>query len=503
MEYFNQEEDGFEKIVDLEAKEKYETMIRADQRKTNWTSVAIIGILAFTVGLVMAYFILQSSSNTIRSVEDDEFRDFLLVLNELENNHYFFDDETDLIRGAIDGMIAATGDFYTNYFTLSDFEGAMTHLRESFYGIGAEVTVINGDATIVAPMPGSPAESYGVLPGDVVISVDGEDVREENLSAVIDRIRGEYGTVVTLGILRSGSDFLYISITRGRILNETVITSILEVDGSRIGLLRVTTFGEATLRDFRNGIEELEAAGIDGLIVDLRNNGGGYLNAVNGMVSYLLPSGLTITSATDREGNVTTHNTRGDNNSRLDVEIITIINGGSASASEIFAAAMKESGGFEVLGTTSFGKGTVQQSRPITHESVLQLTIQAWRTPHGNLIEGYGVEPTIYVEPSEFLFIPQVHLGDEDILSFDMVHSGVMSAQLILELLGYDVLRTDGYFDVSTVEAIELFQQENELDITGDINGLTATALTMALREVARDPMQDNQILAALEWLMR
>ena len=472
------------------------------RKRVSWLAILSIAILAFTAGLVVTYALFELERTVaLGSLDEaDEFTDFLLVLNELENSHYFFDNDNDLIRGAIDGMIASTGDNYTNFFSLSDFEGAMTHLRETFYSIGAEVTTINGDTTIVTPMPGSPAENYGILPGDVVLSVDDEDVRDENLSDVINRIRGEYGTVVKLGILRAGSDFIYIDVTRGQITNYTVTTDIFESDGKRIGFLRVSTFGEATLRDFKNAIDELEEEDIDGLIVDLRNNSGGYLTAVTGMVSYLLPSDLPITSAVDREGRETPHYTSGGSSHRLDVDILTLINGGSASASEIFAAAMIESGGYDVIGTTSFGKGTVQQSRPIRDDGMLQMTIQVWKTPDGNLIEGYGVEPTIYVEASEFVGILQVNLGDEDVLVYDMVHSGVKSAQEILDTVGYEVDRKDGFFDSSTVLALEEFQADNNLEVTGEIDSATASALTMALRDKVRNPLYDDQIQAAIEW---
>ena len=472
----------------------------ASRKRISWLAILSVAVLAFTAGIVVTYVLFALERTVVHGSLDDEFGDLLLVLEELENSHYFFDEEVDLVRGAIDGMISETGDSYTNFFLVSEFENAMGHLRETFYGIGAEVTTINGDTTIVTPMRDSPAEYYGVLPGDVVLSVDGEDVRDEELRDVISKIRGEYGTVVTLGILRAGSDFIYIDVTRGRIVNETVTTDILEADGKTIGLLRVSTFGEATLQHFRDAIGELEEAGIDGLIVDMRNNAGGYLTAVTGMISYLLPGELLITSAVDRDGEETTHYTSGDSSTRLNVDIVTLINGGSASASEIFAAAMIESGGFEVIGTTSFGKGTVQQSRPIGDDGMLQMTIQVWKTPNGNLIEGYGVEPTIYVEASEITGILQVNLGEEDVLVYDMVHAGVMSAQQILDALGYDVARTDGFFDSATVDALREFQASNDLEVTGEINGLTASTLSMALRELVRDPEYDAQIQAAIEW---
>ena len=467
----------------------------------NWLAIVAVAIAFFTIGIIASYAIFNVGNPNFASnqSDDENLNEFLRVLHELENNHYFFDTETNLIHGAINGMIAATGDSYTNFFLLDAFENAMGHLRESFYGIGAEVTTINGAATIVTPMHGSPAEAAGVMPGDVVVSVDNEDVRDYNLNEVIGRIRGVYGTQVALGIIRGGSDLIEIVVTRGRIINETVTTDILEQDDQRIGLIRVSTFGTATLPDFRAGIEELDEAGIDGLIVDLRNNSGGYLNTVVGMISYLLPSELPITSAIDRDGSAQTHVTRGSSDFRLDVPIVTLINGGSASASEIFAAAMIESGGFDVVGTTSFGKGSVQTTRPISDNSVLQLTIQAFYSPAGNQIDGVGVEPTVHVEPADFMRILQINLGGLYVLEYDMVHSGIMSAQQTLQALGYEVDRTDGYFDASTIEAVRQFQAANDLAVTGQIRAADATALSMALRGLARDPNHDTQIQAAIE----
>lgn len=475
--------------------------IQTVKKANNWLGIGAIAIFFFTVGIVVSYaiFDIGGSSNQPFQTQEEDLTEFFRVLHELENNHYFFNPENDLIRGAIDGMIAATGDSYTNFFNRSDFDNAMSHLQVSFYGIGAEVTTINGAPTIVTPMIGSPAEAAGVMPGDVVLSVDGYDISNYNLGEVINRIRGEYGTNVTLGILRSGTDQFDIVVTRGRIINETVTADILELDGQNIGLLRVSTFGAATLQDFRTGVSELEDYGIDGLIIDLRNNSGGYLNAVVGMISYLLPSGVPITSVVDRDGNATIHSTRGASENRLEVPIVTLINGGSASASEIFAAAMIESGGFEVVGTTSFGKGSVQTPRPVSEDGVLQLTIQAFLSPVGNQIDGYGVTPTIYVEASDFLYILQINLGGEDVLVYDMVHNGIRSTQQILNALGFNVDRTDGYFDSSTVEALRLFQVANNLPVTGEISADDATALSIALRDLARNPEYDAQIQAALE----
>ena len=483
---------------DVEMIEAEAVMNGMEKERGNWLPTVMTLLAA---GLSAYYFLLISGSGR-NSEDDSRFDEFFQVFDMIRDDHYFFDgDEEALILGATEGLIAAVGDSYTNFFSLSDFENAMSHLGESFYGIGAEVTTINDETVIVAPFPDSPAENYGIMAGDVVVSIDGDDVRELSLNETINKIRGPLDSVVNIGVTREGvSGVVYVDVTRGQIMQETVRTQIFEENGNIIGYLQVTTFGEATFRDFVAGIAYLEDADIDSLVVDVRNNSGGYLNAVNQMVDYLLPGGKTITSVVDRTGNEHSHLTS-ERQPGKDFEIVTLINGGSASASEIFAAAMIESGGFEVVGTNSFGKGTVQESRRIGSDKMLQMTVREWLTPDGNTINEVGVAPTIEVEPPVFYTFPQVHLGGLDRLEYDMVHVAVLNAQNILDIIGYNVDRTDGYFDESTVQAVRTFQQNNDLEVTGHIDGQTASRLTMALRDKIRNSDYDTQLLAAIELL--
>jgi len=470
-------------------------------KKVNKVYVVIILVtflLTFPLGFVSYYFV----GGTGTRAHDARFSDFFRVFDAITDNHYFFDgDDAALIMGATEGLVAAVGDPYSRFFSLSDFESTMSHLQGSFYGIGAEVTTINGEHVIVSPFPDSPAENYGVLPGDIVHEVDGDDVTSLTLNETIGLIRGQEGTVVTLGLARDGmSQLIHIEVTRGRIAQQSVVSRIYEEDGATIGYVQVTVFGESTHREFVDAIAELEEAGIDSLIVDLRNNSGGYLNAVVSMLDHLLPPDVLITTAESREGSEDEFRTT-DRGPGKDYPILTLINGGSASASEIFAAAMIESGGFDVLGTTSFGKGTVQQSRGIGNDGMLQMTTQVWLTPDGNLINDHGVTPTIYVEAPEFFSYAQVFLGDLDYLEYDMVHIAIQHAQQILNTLGYDVARTDGYFDQSTQSAVRAFQEGYDLDATGVIDGTTARAITMALRNRIRNSSYDTQLQAAIEFL--
>ena len=467
----------------------------------------ILAILSFIFGVmvtsVLTLMFLPVRGRTIVSPSNyGEIEAITQVYELLTSRHYFYEGDSEaLINGAIEGMIRALDDPYSSHFTIPDFEQSMGHLDESFSGIGSEVMSVNGYSIIVAPMPNSPSEEAGILANDVIIEVDGRNVVGEPLQYVISLIRGPVGTEVTLGIQREGQpELIQFEITRAEILQESVRADLILTEGTAIGYLQVTTFGESTYRDFVKAIEELEDQGMEALIIDLRNNSGGYLGAVVRMVDYLLPEGKNITTITSRDGGRTDRRTTGQSPGKT-YPIVTLINGGSASASEIFAAAMKEAGGQEVIGTTSYGKGTVQESINIDGNSILQLTIQAWLTSDGNWINGVGVQPTIEVEAPDFYSFFQVFLEADTILEYDMVHNAVANAQNILKALGYDVRRTDGFFDQSTLAAVEAFQEDQDLEVTGIIESRTARALTMALREKVRNRDYDTQLQEAIRLL--
>lgn len=289
-------------------------------------------------------------------------------------------------------MISSLDDPHSTYFTMSDYENFVEHLEETYSGIGCEVTSINGYTMIVSPFPDSPADEAGILANDLVVEIDGENVVGQNLQEVTNKIKGPVDTTVTLGIQRNDNpELIYIEVQRRAIEQETVKTELMTIGDKKIGYLQVTTFGENTANEFKEGIESLENQGMESLVVDLRNNSGGYLTSVVEMVDYILPPDKVVTTIENREGKGTQYMTSSEGK---DYEVVTLINEGSASASEIFAAAMKEAGGYPVIGTTSYGKGTVQVSMPLDDHSSLKLTTQVWKTPDGNWINEVGVEPT-------------------------------------------------------------------------------------------------------------
>ncbi|MGL4373131.1 MAG: S41 family peptidase, partial [Turicibacter sp.] len=335
------------------------------------------------------------------------------VFDALKTYHYFYEgDDQALIDGAISGMIESLNDPHSTYFTMKDYEQFVEHLEDTYSGIGCEVTSINGYTIIVSPFPDAPADVSGIMANDVVLEIDGESVVGQNINEVTSKIKGPKGTVVTLGIQRNDNpELINIEVTRDDIAQETVKTEMMEAGDQLVGYLQVTTFGENTAKEFKEGIESLESKGMTSLIVDLRNNSGGYLQSVVDMVDYVLPKDKNITTIENRDGQGKTYTTSG---SGKDYEIITLINEGSASASEIFAAAMKEAGSFEVVGKTSYGKGTVQVSMPIDDHSSIKLTTQVWKTPDMNWINEVGVTPTVEVDAPNFYSFYQVYLGETE-----------------------------------------------------------------------------------------
>ncbi|TSB48620.1 PDZ domain-containing protein [Alkalicoccobacillus porphyridii] len=446
--------------------------------------------------------ILQGSGDgeqtEVVELDDDELmKKFEKALETIESQYVEEVDRQKLIEGAISGMVGELGDPFSDYMDQETANEFVESLGSEFQGIGAEVSMINGKVTIVSPFRESPAEQAGLQANDRIIEIDGENIEGLSVNEAVLLIRGEKGTTVRLTIERDGSsELLEVPVERDTIPIETVRTETFERDGLTIGKLEITSFSEDTAIDFREQLAELEQDGIDALLVDVRGNPGGYLNAVEHIGDELIPDGKPVVQIEDREGARTSYTSK--LNDAKDYPIIGLIDERSASASEILAAALKESGGYDLVGTTTFGKGTVQQTVDLGDGSDLKLTMMRWLTPDGNNINQEGVTPTIEEEQPEYFTSTAVSVGDDPI-AFDSLGEQVKNAQFILRGLGFDPGREDGYFDQQTVEAIEAFQNDAGIEVTGEINQETATALQEQIVEEIRKPENDNQLQRAIE----
>lgn len=416
----------------------------------------------------------------------------------IEENYLEEVDKQTLVEGAVQGMLDTLEDPYSVYMDQETMEQFNQTIESSFQGIGAEVSMVNDKVTIVAPIKGSPAEEAGLKPNDQILTVDGESVEGLDLYEAVLKIRGEKGTEVTLEVERPGvSEPLSIDITRDDIPLETVYSDMKTVDGKKAGVIEITSFSEKTSDEFHTALEKLEKDGMEGLVIDVRGNPGGLFTDVQEILKEFIPKDKPIVQVEDRSGEKTEYYS--EITEKKDYPVTVLMDEGSASASEILAATMNEAGGYDLVGTKSFGKGTVQQAIPMGDGSTIKLTLFKWLTPEGNWIHEKGIEPTVEVKQPEYFYTNPVDI--EDTLTYNDNNEKVKNVQEMLKGLGHDPGRTDGYFSKETEKAVKAFQKDADLEATGEVDEKTGGKLEEAIIEQVRDEANDKQMDKAVEVL--
>ncbi len=302
-------------------------------------------------------------------------------------------------EGIYDGMVRALGDPYTDYMTAEEFSQFLEDNEGEFYGIGVEVIAdtTDGSIRVISPIIGTPAEKAGILPDDRIIKVNDTDVSAESIDEAIKLIKGEEGTSVKVTIYRqSTGEIKDFDIVREKINVQTVESKIVD---DNIGYLRITSFKENTYDQFKEHYESLMGQNIKGLVIDVRNNPGGNLDVVEKITDMLIPEG-TLVYTIDKEGNREDYTS--DANC-INIPLCVLVNGNSASASEILSGAVQDTGTGKLVGTQTFGKGLVQGLYPLSDGSGLKITIQKYYTPKGVCIQGEGITPDYVVELPEEL----------------------------------------------------------------------------------------------------
>lgn len=325
----------------------------------------------------------------------------------VKNNFYLHEvTNEELQNGLYKGLLAALDDPYSEYYSAVELQDLIQHTQGIYYGIGAYIQVDKetGLPLIARPMPGSPAEEAGIRAQDIIYEVDGVSTYGMSLTDVVALIKGPENTNVTLTLAREGeSDYLKVDITRRKVENPTVESSMKE-DG--MAYIKVSEFDEVSINQFADALAAMEDAGMKGLILDLRSNPGGSLNAVVEMAKMILPKGMIVYTE-DKEGKRSEYIC--DGSRQLAVPLAVLVDGNSASASEIMAGAIKDYGLGTLVGTTTFGKGIVQQIIHLQDGSAVKVTISAYYTPNGNNIHGVGIEPDVLCE-----FDSEAYYGSED-----------------------------------------------------------------------------------------
>ncbi len=383
-----------------------------DKKKSKWkriTGIVALVVVTNLITLVLANYISFSlpngkvlvSRNTYENIID--FEKLYTIKDKLEKYYLGEIDINKLVDGAAAGMTGALGDPYTTYMNAEEFKDFYSQTEGNYVGLGIQVGVKDDKIVVVATFENSPAAKAGILSGDVIESVNGTKVEGKDLEKAVATMKGEKGEAVELTLSRENKGSFDVKAVRDEIEMVTVKKEMID---SQVGYIQVTMFDENTSSNFQNAIKDLKSQGMKSLIVDLRDNPGGLLDQTVNMCSQFIPKSKNIVYTEDKYGNRKDYDSIGGIAEGLPLTVL--INGGSASASEIFTGAIKDYKLGTLVGTKTFGKGVVQttfyrERDGFSDGTALKVTISKYYTPNGQNIHGIGIEPDIAVEYPEEL----------------------------------------------------------------------------------------------------
>ena len=385
-----------------------------DKESDLYTSREVVTVMLFSIGigilLCFGLISLFTGKNYLAVTRD--LKKVVDTYYAIVDNYYGELDKDSLIDGAVEGMISSVGDSFTSY---SDTDSAISFnetINGTYEGVGLSIATLNdGTITVIEVFDDSPAYKAGIKVGDIILKVDGESYEGKSGSDISNYVKNSGKDKVILTIKRDDKEE-DITVNLSKVDIPYVSGEILEKDGKKIGYIDISLFSSNSYKQFKNKLDKLEKDNIDGLIIDVRDNSGGYLTSVTDICNLFLEKGKVIYQLEDSKGKVLKKDTTKEKRS---YDIVVLINGASASASEILASAIKESYGGEVVGTNSFGKGTVQQTKKLLDGSMIKYTTQKWLTPDGNFINEVGVTPTKEVELDSKYFENPIHENDNQL----------------------------------------------------------------------------------------
>ncbi len=365
--------------------------------KLSW--VLIIVVITSIVSALTTGLIVYNNNKVTSKVsytdlaKDQELNQFLEVYANIISEYYEDIDKEELLNKAIAAMMNYLGDDYSTYLDNAETSNLVDSLSGEYKGIG--VSINNADKTITKVYKNTPASEAGILEGDIIIGFNNEDVTDITTSKLVEKIK-ESTNPFSLKLQR-GSETITVSLSSKTIISPNIDYQLLD---NNIGYLMVSTFSKTLAQQVKNALEEMESAGMQSLIIDLRDNTGGYLDAAEEVANMFLEKNQTIYSL-NYKNNITNYKDKTEEKRTYD--IVVILNGNSASASEILAAALKESYGAKIVGEKSFGKGKVQQTMPLEDGSMIKYTSARWLTPNGICIDKIGIIPDYPVSNEEKL----------------------------------------------------------------------------------------------------
>lgn len=374
------------------------SFLRIDRDTYSFSEVFVITILSLLIGAFACFsvvIVITGGKNYF--VLSKDLDKFVEVYETIANNYYDDVDKDKLIEEAINAMVSSVGDEYTSYVDSENTAEFNELVNGTYEGIGCTIQLQETGIVVIEVFEDGPSDKAGLKPNDIILKVDELDATTISADEVSNYIKNESDAKIEM-VVKRGEEERTINLTRGTVETPVVSSAIYEQNGKKVGYLSISIFSSVASKQFNAKLDSLEDEGIDSLIIDVRDNNGGYLATVTDIISELLPKGKVIYQI---ETDDKKESTKDKTFASKDYPIAVLVNGASASASEILAAAIKESYDGYVVGTTTFGKGTVQQTKQLSDGSMIKYTIENWLTPDGNWINDTGIEPTHVVELSD------------------------------------------------------------------------------------------------------
>lgn len=361
--------------------------------------IIVVALVTFIITTVVMYnkFSSTITKNTFISVNGNLNSKINSIKNVLEKDYLGDINEDEQVEAAIKGYVEGIGDEYTEYFTKEEMEEFKTETEGNYVGIGIYMmqNIEDNNIVVISLIKGSPAESAGIKPGDIIKKVDDKEYTAEDFDVISRYIKGKEGTTVKLEIQRN-EEVLTFNVERKNIELYPIESEVLE---SNIGYINVPSFNDGCSKEFKENYNELKKENITSLIIDLRNNGGGIVDEALEMLDYILDKDSIMLITVDKNGNEEVE--KANKKATIDVPIVVLVNGNTASASEIFASALQENNKATIVGTKTYGKGVIQELLTLSDGSGIKITTEEYYTPNRNKINKEGIEPDTEVKLPE------------------------------------------------------------------------------------------------------
>ena len=459
-----------------------------------------ITLSAFILGLILCLvggFYLGKNFKTAKTNNISGNNKIQEVYSLIHNQWLNTGEDFDIDEALINGMLASLNDPYSSYFTQSSLKDFTNSINQNHVGIGVSFNTLSGVPIISKVYLDGGASQAGLKEGDVILEADGVTLSGLNNDEVVEKIQGEANTTVHLKIKRDQEEF-ECDVVRSA-FDASMTYEIKNVNNKDYGLITITSFGNHTTAQVEKAMGDMKAKKIDTIVLDLRDNPGGYLKTAKDILELFLEKDQVMFYTQDRTGKLTEFKSKNENPYRF-VNGYILMNKNSASSSEVLAGTLQEVLDYQVVGEKSYGKGVAQDQITLSDLSVVKLTTSKWLLPSQNNINGVGISPDVEVDNSQNVTLYQFDL--DKTLSYDCVDTRVGELQKMLKLLGYNVDREDGYFSLATKEAMSDFETAMNLEVNGSFDPSDKEVLiNAALKHMYTN--QEDHILKAVESLIK